>query len=157
MVAPATPKMWTDLCTLIGHPEATDPSVGARPGYIDDPALREVIDGAMDQWMAQHTADEAVAILQKLGIPSGVIRSIERVFAEETAKPDSRVLTKVHLPGNPKPVTVPGRSFRFPDETTEYKAAPALNADTFSVLAELGMAADQLSALESAGVIVKAS
>jgi CoA:oxalate CoA-transferase len=156
MVAPATPKMWADLCNLIGHPEATDPSVGARPGYIDDPALRKVVDSAMENWMAQHTADEAVTIIQKLGIPSGVIRSIERMYTEESAKPESRVLTKVHLPGNPKPVTVPGRSFRFPDETTEYKAAPALNADTFKILAELGMATEQLGALEASGVIVKA-
>ena len=43
------------------------------------------------------------------------------------ASPNSRVLTKVKLPNNPKPVTVPGRSFRFPDETTEIKSAPALN------------------------------
>ena len=40
-VAPATPKMWKDLCNLMGHPEWADPSVGRRPGYIADPELAQ--------------------------------------------------------------------------------------------------------------------
>jgi hypothetical protein len=59
----------------------------------------------------------------------------------------------VKLPNNPKPITVPGKSFRFPDETTEVKSAPALNADTFEVLAEIGVGKDELAKLEGAGVI----
>ena len=67
----------------------------------------------------------------------------------------SRVLTKVKLPNNPKPVTVPGRSFRFPDETTEIKSAPALNQDTFEVLAELGLSSGELDGLVSSGVLAR--
>lgn len=155
VVAPATPKMWKDLCHLMGHPEWTDPKIGRRPGYVDDPELRKVIDKTVDDWAAQRTAEEAVVIFQKLGIPSGVIRSIERVFAEEADKPNSRVLTKVNLPNNPKPVTVPGRSFRFPDETTEYKLAPGLNSNTFEVLGELGVSAGELDGLVESGVLVR--
>ncbi len=116
-VAPATPKMWKDLCTLMGHPEWAHPSVGRRPGYVADPELRKQIDQTVEDWAAQRTAEEAVVAFQKLGIPSGVVRTIERIFEEEGSKPNSRVLTKVMLPNNPKPVTVPGRSFRFPDES----------------------------------------
>ncbi len=155
-VAPATPRMWKDMCALIGHPEWTDPSIGRRPGYIADPELRKTIDRTVEEWAAERTAEECVVALQKLGIPSGVVRSIPRVFAEETARPNSRILTKVRLPNNPKPVTVPGRSFRFPDETNDIKSAPALNADTFEVLAELGVSQDELARLEGAGVLVRA-
>jgi crotonobetainyl-CoA:carnitine CoA-transferase CaiB-like acyl-CoA transferase len=154
-VAPATPKMWKDLCNLMGHPEWADPSVGRRPGYVADPELRKQIDRTVGEWAAQRTAEEAVTIFQGLGIPSGVVRTVERIFAEEGANPNSRVLTKVKLPNNPKPVTVPGKSFRFPDETTEYKSAPALNADTFNVLAEIGLSKDELAKLEGSGVIVR--
>ncbi len=81
------------------------------------------------------------------------MRTVERIFEEEGVKPDPRVLTKVKLPNNPKPVTVPGKSFRFPGETLEIKSAPGLNADTFTVLAEIGVARDDLAKLEGAGVI----
>jgi CoA:oxalate CoA-transferase len=152
-VAPATPKMWKDLCKLMGHPEWADPSVGRRPGYIANPELRKVIDKTVEEWAAQRTAEEAVVTFQKLGIPSGVVRTMERIFEEEGSNPNSRVFTKVKLPNNPKPVTVPGRSFRFPDETTEIKSAPALNQDTFAVLTELGLSSGELDALVSSGVL----
>jgi crotonobetainyl-CoA:carnitine CoA-transferase CaiB-like acyl-CoA transferase len=156
-VAPATPKMWKDLCTLMGHPEWADPSVGRRPGYVADPELRKQIDKTVEEWAAQRTAEEAVVTFQKLGIPSGVVRTMERIFEEEGGNPNSRVFTKVKLPNNPKPVTVPGRSFRFPDETTEIKSAPALNQDTFEVLAELGLSSGELDALVSSGVLARPS
>ena len=154
-VAPATPKMWRDICKLMGHPEWSDPSVGRRPGYIADPELRKVIDKTVDDWAAQRTAKEAVDIFQGLGIPAGIVRSVEQILEEEGAKPNSRVLTKVKLPNNPKPVTIPGRSFRFPDETTEIKAAPALNGDTFEVFAELGLPTAELDALVESGVLTR--
>ena len=154
-VAPATPKMWRDICKLMGHPEWSDPSVGRRPGYIADPELRKVIDKTVDDWAAQRTAKEAVDIFQGLGIPAGIVRSVEQILEEEGAKPNSRVLTKVKLPNNPKPVTIPGRSFRFPDETTEIKAAPALNGDTFEVFAELGLPSAELDDLVEAGVLTR--
>jgi crotonobetainyl-CoA:carnitine CoA-transferase CaiB-like acyl-CoA transferase len=154
-VAPATPKMWKDLCNLMGHPEWAHPSVGRRPGYISDPELRKQIDRTVDEWAAQRTAEEAVETFQKLGIPSGVVRTMERIFEEEGSKPNSRVLTKVRLPNNPKPVTIPGRSFRFPDETTDIKSAPALNENTFAVLAELGVSPGELEALVASGVVVR--
>ncbi len=91
-VAPATPKMWMDLCKLMGHPEWADPSVGRRPGYVADPELRKKIDATVDAWAAQRTAQEAVTIFQGLGIPSGVVRTVERIFEEEGAKADPRVL-----------------------------------------------------------------
>jgi hypothetical protein len=50
---------------------------------------------------------------------------------------------------------VPGRSFRFPDETTEIKSAPGLNENTFEVLAELGIPAGELDGLVSSGVLVR--
>lgn len=154
-VAPATPKMWRDICKLMGHPEWSDPSVGRRPGYIADPELRKVIDKTVDDWAAQRTAKEAVDIFQGLGIPAGIVRSVEQILEEEGAKPNSRVLTKVKLPNNPKPVTIPGRSFRFPDETTEIKAARALNGDTFEVFAELGLPSAELDDLVEAGVLTR--
>ncbi len=156
-VAPATPKMWKDLCNLMGHPEWADPSVGRRPGYVSDPELRKLIDKTVDEWAAQRTAEEAVVTFQKLGIPSGVVRTMERIFEEEGNNPNSRVLTKVKLPNNPKPVTIPGRSFRFPDETTEVKSAPALNENTFEVLAELGLSSSELEGLVSSGVLARPS
>ena len=156
-LAPATPKMWKDLCNLMGHPEWAHPSVGRRPGYVSNPELRKVIDTAVEEWAAQRTAEEAVVTLQKLGIPSGVVRTVERIFEEEGSNPNSRVLTKVRIPGNPKPVTVPGRSFRFPDETTEIKSAPALNQDTFEVLAEVGVSQSELDGLVASGVLVRPS
>ncbi len=152
-LAPATPKMWETLCKLMGHPEWADPSVGRRPGYVADPELRKVIDRTVEEWAAQRTAEEAVETLQKLGIPSGVVRTIERIFEEELTKPGSRVLDKVKLPGNPKPVTIPGRPFRFPDEPAGIKDAPGLNADTFDILSELGVSNDELKAFEASGVI----
>jgi crotonobetainyl-CoA:carnitine CoA-transferase CaiB-like acyl-CoA transferase len=147
--------MWKDLCNLMGHPEWAHPSVGRRPGYVADPELRKRIDKTVEEWAAQRTAEEAVEIFQSLGIPSGVVRTIERIMEEEGAKPNSRVLTKVKLPNNPKPVTVPGRSFRFPDETTEIKSAPGLNENTFEVLAELGLSAGELDGLVDSGVLTR--
>lgn len=154
-VAPATPKMWKDLCNLMGHPEWADPSVGRRPGYVSDPELRKQIDRTVDEWAAQRTAEEAVVTFQKLGIPSGVVRTMERIFEEEATNPNSRVLTRVRLPNNPKPVTIPGRTFVFPDDVTEVKSAPGLNENTFEVLSELGLPSSELDALVASGALVR--
>lgn len=157
MIAPVTPKMWKDFCALMGHPEWTDPSIGKRPSYVDDQALRKVIDQTVEKWMATRTMDEAMGTLQALGIASGMIRSIERIYTEESANPHSRVLTKVHVPNNPLPISVPGRSFQFENDAVGYDIAPALNADTFDVLAEIGVAPAELDALEAVGVIVRSA
>jgi hypothetical protein len=52
---------------------------------------------------------------------------------------------------------VPGRSFRFPDESAEIKSAPGLNENTFDVLAELGVSAAELEGLVSSGVLKRQS
>jgi formyl-CoA transferase len=132
-----------------------------RPDLADDPALAHndgrvqhivAIDGAISAWAAQHSLEEALAILEQAEVPVGKIYTAADIHAdphfrhrgmiERAVLPDGKV---VDIPGIvPRLSDTPGRTAR---------VGPALGADAGEVLGELGLDPAAVAELRRDGVI----
>jgi formyl-CoA transferase len=143
------------LMEVIGRPDlASDPQLASNPGRWQ---RRDELDDAITAWTRQHDSDEALAQLERAGVPSGPIHDAEGIrddphFQERgmvqrlPVSDGERDLGEIAFPGVvPKISDVPD-AIRWlgPD-------LGAHNDEIYGVL--LGIDARQRDALHAAGVI----
>lgn len=139
------------LMTAIGRPEmAADARFEGNPGRVEHEAE---IDGALEEWAAQHDFDQAYATLLEVGVPCGPIYSIADIVEDphyqaremfETADLGNGETLKVSAIV-PKLSATPGR--------TEWHG-PELGAHNSEILGELlGIDETALSRLREGGVV----
>lgn len=138
------------LMDLIGRADlGQDPALAHNDGRV---AQVERLDAAIGAWTAQHDLDDVLAALHEARIPSGRIYDVADIASDphyrardmivEDALPDG---TPVLVPGIvPKLAATPGRIAR---------PAPALGADTDTVLESLGVDAATRDDWRARGVI----
>jgi crotonobetainyl-CoA:carnitine CoA-transferase CaiB-like acyl-CoA transferase len=142
---------WKSLCQVMDRPDL------ARHRELDTVLGRrkheDEIEAAVEQWTLQRTADDAMTLLQKAGIPAGVARTpgklpeephlVERGFWRVAERP----YPGVHLQagtffrenGKPAPIRHP---------------APTLGQHNRRVFHELlGMPEERITELEARGII----
>jgi formyl-CoA transferase len=144
---------WKRLTVVLGHPE-----LGEHPDYATAAARigrRRDVDALLAGWAQEHTVAEAVALLNEASIPVAPIRS----YAEAAADPHVRerdMLQDVEQPdGTTVPLTAPAAKLsRTPLRIR--RAAPALGADSDSVLEELGLGPAERQGLVDAGIVGRA-
>jgi len=150
-VSCATDGQWRAVATLIGRADlADDPTLATLADRRRD---HDRLDAAIGTWVAEHDADEAVAMLLAAGVPAAAARDLRRSashpqndwrgFCEMVEHP----VVGVH----PTP-TLP---FRFDSvERWVRMPAPTLGQDNAEILGRrLGHDDAELAALEEAGVI----
>ncbi|MBU9279409.1 CaiB/BaiF CoA transferase family protein [Burkholderia multivorans] len=138
------------LMDLIGRADlGQDPALAHNDGRV---AQVERLDAAIGAWTAQHDLDDVLAALHEARIPSGRIYDVADIASDphyrardmivDDALPDG---TPVLVPGIvPKLAATPGRIAR---------PAPALGADTDTVLESLGIDAATRDDWRARGVI----
>ncbi|KVQ85938.1 CoA-transferase [Burkholderia multivorans] len=138
------------LMELIGRADlGQDPALAHNDGRV---AQVERLDAAIGAWTAQHDLDDVLAALHEARIPSGRIYDVADIASDphyrardmivDDALPDG---TPVLVPGIvPKLAATPGRIER---------PAPALGADTDTVLESLGIDAATRDDWRARGVI----
>jgi formyl-CoA transferase len=138
------------LMTVIGRGDlANDPALADNTGRV---ARVAEIDTAIGEWAIRHTVDEVLARLEAAAVPAGRIYTIADIAADphyrargmvqEVRMDDGSVLA---LPGVvPKLSATPGAHRR---------NAPRLGQDTDQVLKEVGLTAEQITALRRCGVV----
>ncbi len=151
VIAVFNEEEWGSLCRVFGH-----------PGSIKDEKFttvakrrenRRQLDELLTKWTIQHTAEEVVDLLQKVGIPSGVVQN-----AEDLSK-DPQLTARKFFVQLEHPVlgkTVADRSpIRFEeDSTVDWKTAPQLGEDNQYVFLELlGLTESELSSYAEMGII----
>ena len=149
-IAVALNKHWRLLAGLIGRPE-----LASAPGFATNRERRDnrdAVDGAVAAWCKERPLAEVVAALEAHGLSIAAVRT----FAEAAADPDVRargmVQETVLSDGTPVPLT--GPPVKFSGTPTRIRsAAPEPGADTSAVLAELGVAGDELAALRASGAL----
>jgi formyl-CoA transferase len=140
---------WKRLARLLGRPEAADdPRYASVPERI---ARRGEVDGWFAAWCAERSVAEALDDLAAAGVPAAPVRS----YAEAARDPHvaaREMLQRVPQPdGTPVPVTgPPAKLARTPIRVRA--CAPALGAHTEEILTELGITAEALRDLVTAGV-----
>jgi formyl-CoA transferase len=141
---------WKRLAGLLGRPElADDPRFATTAARI---ARRDEVDRLLRDWCGLRTAVDALAALERAGIPSAPVRTYA-----ETAR-DPLVAERDMLQcGGPAPdpgVPITGPAAKFSRTPTRVRsAAPALGGHTDEILAELGVSADERRRLREQGVI----
>ncbi len=143
--------LWRRLAELMGRPE-----LGTDPRFVDHNArgANEVELYAMiDAWAAQYTAAELDEMVNRAGVVCSPVYSMADVFADPhfrergllVDQEDAEIGRITTIGVVPKLSETPG-SIRWGGKWD-------VGADTADVLGELGIAADELDGLKSAGVI----
>jgi crotonobetainyl-CoA:carnitine CoA-transferase CaiB-like acyl-CoA transferase len=143
-------EQWESLCDVLGLPQlTTDPRFQQRDARKRN---RRQLTPLLEARLAERGTAEWVDLLNARDVPSGAILSL----AEALCQPQVRhreVLQNVAVPGI-GPVPLFGLTARFGATPAQITAPPPrLSADTATVLASVGVTADELAALREKGVV----
>jgi len=145
-----TARMWDALCMVIDRRDLLDDPRFASPGgrAEHEPELNAIVAA----WCSTRTKHAAMTLLADAGIAASAVMDTHDVFH------DPHLVARGFVQEVPHPthgsVLLLDKPFRLEKSNVPLQAAPLLGADTDTVLAaELGLAADELDALRSAGVI----
>lgn len=143
-------SIYKRLMDAIGRPElGADPALADNAGRVK---RVDEIDAAIGAWTAQRDVTEVLSVLHAAHVPAGRIYTIADIAADphyqargmlaQVTMDDGSTLA---VPGIvPKLSLTPGGHRR---------NAPALGQDTDAVLREIGLSAEQISALKERGIV----
>jgi crotonobetainyl-CoA:carnitine CoA-transferase CaiB-like acyl-CoA transferase len=151
----ARPQQFTRLVGLIGHPEwDADPRFATRQDWVDH--LEDLLRPAIEEWASGLTKGEASRTLSAAGLAAGPCLADAEVVSDPHVAARGMLMEIVRTDGVPQPVLIPGNPVRM-SAVSPLPAArrpPWLGEHTPAVLsAELGLSADEITALQEAGVI----
>lgn len=144
-------RLFQRLANAMGQPElATDPRFKTMRDRVKN---ADKLDAIIAEWIAQRPAKETVEILEKAGVPAGMVYNVADIFEDPHFRERENLVTiddpqtgPVTLPGIvPKFSRTPGRIVR---------VGQPLGADNDYVYLELlGMPEEKYRQLREAGVI----
>ncbi|TLX97508.1 MAG: CoA transferase [Thaumarchaeota archaeon] len=152
VVAVGNDELWAKLCRIIEREDlVSDPRFRSNPDRII-PANREILTGILQQALIKRPSDSWVIALRDVGIPAGVINSVEDVAHDpqlrargDFAEVNHSMLGKVEIVAAlPKFSDTSGR-IRLP--------SPLLGEHTDEVLRELGLSRREILGLRKSGII----
>jgi len=137
------------LCEDLGMNIASDPRFSTNETRVKH---REELNQLVKPIFAQSTTDSWMTRLHALGLPAGTLMGIEEVFSDpQVQHNDMQVELPGGLPVTGSPVHMDGTP------AIALTPQPALGADTDQVLRGLGANDEELSRMEAALLIVRAS
>jgi formyl-CoA transferase len=150
LVAGNGDSIYRRLMAAIGRPDlGEDPALADNAGRVKRVAE---IDAAIGAWTAQRSVDEALAAMDAAHVPAGRIYTIADIAADPHYKARG-MLEQVKL-ADGSLVTVPGIVPKLSlTPGGQRRNAPELGQDTDSVLREIGLSAEQISALRERGIV----
>lgn len=133
-----------------------------RPELLDDPRFAtlearmanvDAIEAVAADWMAQITADEALAALNKAELPSARVRTVAEVADDPFMREAGHLIDVEHPTAGP--VAMHGLTIGLSDTPSAIRMPPpALGAHTDEVLSEwLGQSSDEISLLRANAAI----
>lgn len=145
-------KLFTEFCENMGKMELLeDPRFSTNRVRVQNPApLKEII----EDWLKDKTCEEALAMLNKIGIPAAPILTIDQVTEDPHIAGAREMFVEVEHPVAGKQ-RITGSPLKFTNKKVRFeKAAPLLGADTAEILNEyLGMTAEQTEKLHCQGIV----
>ena len=150
LVAGNGDSIYKRLMAAIGRSDlGEDPELSDNAGRV----IRvDEIDAAIGAWAAQHSVDEALAVMDAAHVPAGKIYTIADIAADPHYKARG-MLEEVKLRDG-SAVAVPGIVPKLSLTPGGHRRnAPDLGQDTDSVLQEIGLTAAQIQALKERGIV----
>ncbi|RBY84373.1 CaiB/BaiF CoA-transferase family protein [Blastococcus sp. TF02A-26] len=141
-------RYWAPFCRLIGRPELAD-----DPRFADLRARREnsaACVALLDEEFAARTLEEWVALLADFDAPWAVVQTVEELVDDPQVVANGYVGT---VSDGGTTYRLPNVPVQFDGRPAELRRGPEHGEHTEAVLLELGYGWDEVSALQSAGVI----
>jgi formyl-CoA transferase len=143
------PPGWAPISKLIGHPELTeDPEWSTPAARLSK--LSEMFE-MIEAWTSNHTKYEVMEKLNAVNVPCGPILSTKELIEDETLL-ELGAIVEVKHPQRGVFKTV-GTPIRLSDSIVDVETSPALGEHNAEVLGDLGITADELEELRTAGVV----
>jgi formyl-CoA transferase len=138
------------MMTAIGRADlANDPALAHNDGRV---ARTGEIEKVIADWVAAHTLDEVLAVLERADVPSGKIFDIADI-ARDAHYAAREMIREYRLPDG-APVKLPGIVPKLSDTPGDTRwIGPALGAHTAEVLGALGYGAEEQRELKERGII----
>jgi benzylsuccinate CoA-transferase BbsF subunit len=150
-IAVSSDKEWANFKRAIGNQFWANEERFAT--ITDRLNNRTALDSLIGEWTQQHPAEEVMALLQKAGVPSGVVQNAEDLFYDPQFQARHFFLEQEH-PSLGKTL-VDANPIRLSDNPVEYRrTAPLTGQDNYYVYRQLlGMTEDEVEKLRGEGVI----
>ncbi|MGH6625625.1 MAG: CaiB/BaiF CoA transferase family protein [Burkholderiaceae bacterium] len=143
---------WRRLCKAIGQPAlAEDPRFASNAGRV---ANRAEIIAVVQQALGPLTGEAARELLERHSVVVGVVRSYAQVLASEDVRASGVFQAAQDERGDQ--YMLPGLPYRFHDQPLQNSApprSPALGEHTDEVLAQAGLAPQEIEQLRACGAI----
>lgn len=145
------------FCAAVGKPEwSADPRFSGMSGRVKN---RAALIPLMEEVTRTRTTAQWIALLEDKAVPCGPINDLAHAFADAQVAARDLVVTQQRAPelvqqdgiAQIRGVASPLRLLGNPPSLRH--APPALGQHTDAVLAELGLGAQEIAALRSAGVV----
>ena len=151
LVAGNGDSIFKRLMSAIGRDDlGRDPDLANNKGRV---ARVQELDGAIGAWTAQHTVEEALAVLDKAKVPGGKIYTVADIAADPHYQ--ARGMIEHVTMSDGSQLAVPGlvpKLSRTPG--AHRRNAPGLGQDSDAVLSELGLSAEQIRSMRERGIIL---
>lgn len=143
-------SQWRRLAAKIGHEElARHPDFAATDARL---ANRARVNALVEAWVGERSVADAVRQLEEAGVPAAPVRSYHEAAADPDVQHREMLQPTRQEDGRLAPITGPAAKFsRTP--TRVRTGAPALGADTETILAELSVDEASRRRLRSEGAI----
>jgi crotonobetainyl-CoA:carnitine CoA-transferase CaiB-like acyl-CoA transferase len=140
------------LCALIGRPElAADPRFAARE---ERKRRRFELKEEIERALARKSAAEWAALMNEAGVPAGEVLDVPSLLAHPQIVARDFLKSFDDVPEVDRPVRVARAGFRLASgDPAPAAPPPALGADTWALLAELGYSPDEIESLAREQVI----
>jgi benzylsuccinate CoA-transferase BbsF subunit len=143
---------WQGLRRAMG-----DPAWAGEARFATFPARKEneeALNALIAEWTSQHTAEEVVELLQREGVPAGVVQDMRDLLENDPQIRHRGFYTVLDHP-EAGPITYSGMAFRYSDATWRAsRPAPCLGQDNRYVYEELlGLTESEVESLVEEGVI----
>jgi crotonobetainyl-CoA:carnitine CoA-transferase CaiB-like acyl-CoA transferase len=149
-VAGTNDAFWRLLCTALGRKDwLDDERFKTNAGRV---AHRALLEGMIEAYFLEHTADELLEKLIPAGMPCSAAYKVSDVMASEHAKARGSVL-EIDYPGiGPvKSAANPIKLSAAPVETRQ--KSPGIGEHTVEIMREVGYSDDEIAALKTAKAI----
>lgn len=149
IVGGANQANWERICRAIDRPDLVEDQRFRTPA--DRMRNRAELVALLEGIFQTRPTGEWLERLEAEGVPSGPVYDLAQVYADPHVQAREMVVTRPHpTAGDVRMIGVPVKLSRTPGGV--YRAAPRLGEHTAEVLAELGLPAGKIAALETAGV-----
>jgi benzylsuccinate CoA-transferase BbsF subunit len=151
VIAVETQEEWARFCEIAGHREwAADPRFADLAARV---ANRNELDALVESWTAQRTPHQVMMILQRDGIPAGVVQTAEDLYRDPHLR--ERGFTREVFHSQVGWATRTGSSvWLLENETPRKEFAHSAGEDNEAVFGELlGLSSEQIKDLTEREVL----